>query len=91
MSAWRDSVSLRPVKFALSLLILAAFSLSLCGCDTLANRRSLFAPNYNEGYWTRTLDERTWRERGLSPEEKDRAEYKRKRLWGDPEQKMPMP
>ena len=74
MSAPDDSVSLRAVKSALSLLILAAFSISLCGCDTLANRRSLYSPTYNEGYWTRTLDEGTWRERGLSPDEKERAE-----------------
>lgn len=79
------------MKSALSLLILAAFSISLCGCDTLANRRSLYSPSKGEGYWTRTLDDGTWEERGLPADEQDRMQYKRQRLWGDPEPKRPTP
>jgi hypothetical protein len=39
----------------------------LCGCDTLANRRRFYAPKKGEGYWTRTLEEGTWKKRGVKP------------------------
>jgi hypothetical protein len=61
------SVPMRAVKISLSLLTLVAFALTLTGCDTLANRRSLYAPKKGEGYWTRTLHEGTWKKRGPKP------------------------
>ena len=58
---------MRRVKLLLSLPAFLVCSLWLCGCNTLANRRSLYAPKKGEGYWTRTLDEGTWRQRGTKP------------------------
>lgn len=58
---------MRAVKLSLSLLALCGVALSLCACNTLANRRSLYAPKKGEGYWTRTLHEGTWKDRGVKP------------------------
>ena len=58
---------MRAVKLPLSLLALVACALSLCACNTLANRRSLYSPKKGEGYWTRSLQEGTWKERGTEP------------------------
>jgi hypothetical protein len=58
---------MRAVKISLSLPALLLCVLSLCACDTLANRRSLYSPKKGEGYWTRTLHEGTWRDRGTKP------------------------
>jgi len=55
---------MRAVKFSLSLLALFAVALSLSGCNTLANRRALYSPKKGDGYWTRTLDDGSWRDRG---------------------------
>lgn len=58
---------MRAVKLSPSLPVLFLCALSLCACNTLANRRSLYAPKKGEGYWTRTLDEGTWKKRGTKP------------------------
>jgi hypothetical protein len=58
---------MRRVKFLLSLPAFLVCSLWLCSCNTLANRRSLYAPKKGEGYWTRTLQEGTWKQRGTKP------------------------
>lgn len=58
---------MRAVKLSLSLLALVAYALSLCACNTLANRRALYSPKKGDGYWTRTLHEGTWKERGTEP------------------------
>jgi hypothetical protein len=58
---------MRAVKLSLSLLALCGVALSLCACNTLANRRSLYSPKKGDGYWTRTLHEGTWKERGTQP------------------------
>jgi hypothetical protein len=67
LTAPECSVPMRAVKLSLSLLLLVSCALSLCACNTLANRRSLYSPKKGEGYWTRTLDEGTWKERGEDP------------------------
>ncbi|MGB8166587.1 MAG: hypothetical protein WCF18_03790 [Chthoniobacteraceae bacterium] len=58
---------MRAVKLSLSLLALCGVALSLCACNTVANRRSLYSPKKGDGYWTRSLHEGTWKERGLQP------------------------
>jgi hypothetical protein len=54
---------MRAVKISLSLLALFAVALSLSACNTLANRRTLYAPKKGDGYWTRTL-QGNWHHRG---------------------------
>lgn len=58
---------MRAVKLSLSLLALGFVALSLCACDTLANRRKLYWPKKGEGYWTRSLHEGTYKDRGVKP------------------------
>jgi hypothetical protein len=58
---------MRAVKLSLSLPALFVGALSLCACNTLADRRSLYSPKKGDGYWTRTLHEGTWKERGTKP------------------------
>jgi hypothetical protein len=58
---------MRAVKLSLSLPALVISTLSLCACNTLADRRSLYSPKKGDGYWTRTLHEGTWRKRGTEP------------------------
>jgi hypothetical protein len=55
---------MRAVKLPLSLPALVIGVLSLCACNTLADRRSLYAPKKGEGYWTTTLHDGTWTKRG---------------------------
>lgn len=55
---------MRAVKLSLSLLTLGFFALSLCACNTLANRRALYSPKKGDGYWTRSLEDGTYKERG---------------------------
>jgi hypothetical protein len=55
------------VKFSFPLLALCALALADSGCNTLADRRSLYAPKKGEGYWTRTLQEGSWKDRGVKP------------------------
>jgi hypothetical protein len=58
---------MRRVKILLYLPAFLVCSLWLCGCNTLANRRSLYAPKKGDGYWTRSLHEGTWKDRGAKP------------------------
>jgi hypothetical protein len=58
---------MRPVKILLSLPALFAVAWSLCGCNTLANRRTLYWPKKGEGYWTTTLHDGSWKKRGAKP------------------------
>jgi hypothetical protein len=46
------------VKFSLPLALLAA--LALCACNTIENRRSLYATEKVHGPYTRQLEEGTW-------------------------------
>src|SRR3954466_5874476 len=55
---------MRAVKISLSLLMLTAMAFSLCACNTLSNRRSLYSPKKGDGYWTRTLKDGSYKERG---------------------------
>jgi len=77
---------MRRVKLSLSLLVLIACAFSLCGCNTLADRRSLYSPKKGEGYWTRTLQEGTWRKRGAKP-----VNAKTFKRGGAPETTAPVP
>jgi len=54
---------MRAVKISFSLLALFAIAISLCACDTHANRRRLYAPKKGDGYWTKTL-QGNWHHRG---------------------------
>jgi hypothetical protein len=47
-----------PVKFSLPLAFLAA--LTLCACNTIENRRSLYSTEKVHGPYTRELEEGTW-------------------------------
>jgi hypothetical protein len=55
---------MRAVKLSLSLPALFLATLSLCACNTVANRRSLYSPKKGDGYWTRSLHDGTWKDRG---------------------------
>ena len=51
---------MRPVKFALpfALVLVAATT----ACNTIENRRSLYAPKKADGPYTRSLREGTWKD-----------------------------
>ena len=63
LTAFGDSVPIRAVKFLVPLLALAAFFVA--GCATDANRRTLYSPKKADGYWTRKLEDGTYRNRQL--------------------------
>lgn len=58
---------MRAVKLSLFLLALVASAIFFPGCDTLANRRSMYSPKKGDGYWTKTLHDGSWRKRGPKP------------------------
>jgi hypothetical protein len=47
-----------PVKLSLPLALLAA--VTLCACNTIENRRSLYSTEKVHGPYTRELEEGTW-------------------------------
>lgn len=47
---------IRPVKFALSLLSLAAVVFTLPGCNTLATRRDLYSPAEGDGPYSKRFN-----------------------------------
>ena len=51
------------MKFFVPLLALAALSLTACSTDS--NRRELYRPKKGDGYWTRSLEEGTYKDREL--------------------------
>ena len=63
LTGFGDSVPIRAVKFFVPLLAFAALALSACSTD--ANRRDLYRPKKGDGYWTRSLEEGTYKDREL--------------------------
>ncbi len=51
---------MRRVKFALPFALCLAFATT--ACNTIENRRSLYAPKKADGPYTRALQEGTWRD-----------------------------
>ncbi len=51
---------MRGVKFVLPFLLVLAFAVT--GCNTIENRRSLYAPKKADGPYTRALQDGTWDE-----------------------------
>jgi hypothetical protein len=49
---------MRPVKFALPLILVLVAATT--ACNTIENRRSLYAPKKADGPYTRSLREGTW-------------------------------
>ncbi len=49
---------MRAVKFALPLALCLAFATS--ACNTIENRRSVYAPKKADGPYTRALEDGTW-------------------------------
>jgi hypothetical protein len=69
---------MRRVKLAAP-LILIVLGLSVAGCNTLANRRDLYSPKKGDGYWTRTLEDGSWKKRNEPPAEKVKKKTNRKK------------
>ena len=65
-----DSAPIRRVKFAASLLLLAAAALT--ACNTHATRREMFAPAEASGPYSEALEDQTWR-RGVKERKKPAA------------------
>ncbi|HEV7866166.1 MAG TPA: hypothetical protein VGO90_00690 [Chthoniobacteraceae bacterium] len=69
---------MRCVKLAAPLFFIL-LGLFVVGCNTLANRRDLYSPKKGDGYWTRTLDDGSWKKRStLPPEMPKRAPAERR-------------
>lgn len=67
---------MRRVKFALPLVALLA--LSLCACNTIENRRSVYRTTKVEGPYTRQLEDGSW-EHPKSVDEQYRDAARKKR------------
>ena len=52
---------MRRVKFALPLILCLAFAMT--ACNTIENRRSVYAPKKADGPYTRSLNEGSWDDR----------------------------
>jgi hypothetical protein len=69
---------MRPVKFALPLV--ALFALSLCACNTIENRRSLYSPAKGDGPYTRSLEDGSWEHPKSVDEQYSDAARKRRQM-----------
>jgi len=67
---------MRRVKFALPLALCLAFATS--ACNTIENRRSLYAPKKANGPYTRSLEEGTWKDRKTVDEQYEESQRLKK-------------
>ena len=67
---------MRRVKFVLPFLLVLAFAVT--GCNTIENRRSLYAPKKADGPYTRALRDGTWDEQKTVDEQYTEAQRMKK-------------
>ena len=82
LTPWGDSVPMRRVKFALPLVLCLAFATT--ACNTIENRRSLYAPQKANGPYTRSLRDGTWNHTKSVEEQYAEAKYQRTHKKAEP-------
>ena len=67
---------MRGVKFAIPLVLCLAFATS--ACNTIENRRSVYAPKKADGPYTRSLQDGSWRKAKSVDEQYEEAKRAKK-------------
>jgi hypothetical protein len=67
---------MQGVKFALPLVLCLAFATS--ACNTIENRRSVYAPKKADGPYTRSLQDGTWKQRKSVDQQYEEAKREKK-------------